>query len=61
MNIIYEKPRFKPLTLAELRQLHDYCMVAEEDGGYNEPKKHYWKRHKNIKAFLEDAINKLEK
>ena len=60
MNIVLDKPKFKPLTLAELRQLHGYCMVAEEDGGFYGNKRQYWSRHKNIRAFLEDAINKLE-
>ena len=61
MNIVYEKLNFKPLTVTELRQLYGYCMVAEEDGGYYGNEKQYWKRHNNIKAFLNDAIDKLEK
>jgi hypothetical protein len=56
----HKKLKFKPLTVTELRQLHGYCMVAEEDGGYYGNEKQYWKRHENIRAFLEDAIYKLE-
>lgn len=62
MEIVFEKKTsIKPLTLNELRQLHGYCMVAEEDGGYYGNEKQYWKRHNSIKEWLEDCINLLGK
>jgi hypothetical protein len=62
MEIVFEKKtKIRPLNLAHFRQLHDYCMVAEEDGGYSGNEKHYWKRHNEIRAWVEDCIKTLEK
>ena len=62
MEIVFEKKtNIKPLTLTELRQLHGYCMVAEEDGGYYGNEKQYWKRHNQIREWIEDCIRLLDK
>lgn len=62
MEIVFEKKtKIKPLTLADFRHLYDYCMVAEEDGNYSGNQEQYWKRHKKIKAWVEDCIDTLER
>lgn len=62
MEIVFEKKtKIKPLTLADFRHLYDYCMVAEEDGNYYGNQEQYWKRHRKIKAWIEDCISTLEK
>lgn len=62
MEVVFEKKtKIKPLTLADFRHLYDYCMVAEEDGIYSGNQEQYWKRHKKIKAWVEDCIDTLEK
>jgi len=53
--------KIKPLTRTELHQMMSYCLWAEEDGYYLGNEKQFRKRHENIKAFLNDAIDKLEK
>lgn len=62
MEIVFEKKtKIKPLTLSHFKQLHGYCMVAEEDGGYYGNEKQYWKRHHEIKSWIEDCVETLEK
>jgi hypothetical protein len=53
------KKKIKPLTKTEIQQMLTYCWWAEEQGDFYGNQKQFNKRHDNIKAWLEDCLEKL--
>jgi len=57
MAKVFESLDLTGMRKTHLRQLLGYVLRAEEEGTYSGNKEQFWKRHKEIRDWLRDAVN----
>ena len=62
MEIVFKKKTtIKPLRLAHFNQIMSYIEDCEQQGWYYGPKEQFEKRRDEIKAWVQDCIDTLER